>query len=110
MYEYDLSLIIMPLEMLQNFLNIGQQVDSIEIILDDFEDLDRINKEILSNLPDYFQLFDWRKLNPSLFNAIEVERNVMFLILLLIVLVAAFNLISSMVMLVNNKKRDILIY
>ncbi len=107
MYEYDLSLIIMPLEMLQNFLNIGQQVDSIEIILDDFEDLDRINKEILSNLPDYFQLFDWRKLNPSLFNAIEVERNVMFLILFLIIVVAAFNLISSMTMLVNNKRKDI---
>ena len=46
-------------------------------------------------------------MNPSLFNAIEIERNVMFLILTLIIIVAAFNLISSMVMLVNNKKKDI---
>ena len=52
-------------------------------------------------------MIDWRRLNPTLFNAIEVERNVMFLILLLIIVVAAFNLISSLIMLVNNKRKDI---
>jgi lipoprotein-releasing system permease protein len=52
-------------------------------------------------------VFDWRQLNPSLFNAIEVERNVMFIILTLIIIVAAFNLISSMMILVSTKTKDI---
>ena len=52
-------------------------------------------------------MFDWRQLNPSLFNAIEVERNVMFIILTLIIIVAAFNLISSMMILVSTKTKDI---
>ena len=107
MYEYDLSLIIIPLELLQNFLNIDDEVDSLEIILDDFQKINENYEKIRSLLPEYFILSDWRKLNPSLFNAIEVERNVMFLILLLIIIVAAFNLISSMIMLVNNKRKDI---
>ena len=107
MYEYDLSLIIMPLGMLQNFINVELEVDSIEIILEDFEGLDNAFKYVRKVLPDYFLLFDWRKLNPSLFNAIEVERNVMFLILFLIIVVAIFNLVSSMTMLVNNKRKDI---
>ena len=107
MYEYDLNLVILPLELLQDFLTIGKKIDSIEIFTNNFQDLNFIQKNIKSSLPDYFKIIDWRLLNPSLFNAIEVERNVMFLILLLIILVAAFNLISSMIMLVNNKKKDI---
>ena len=55
------------------------------------------------------QIFDWQQSNPSFFNAVEVERNVMFLILTLIILVAAFNIISSMIMLVKDKGRDIAI-
>ena len=107
MYEYDLNLILIPLSMLQNFLEVEKNVDTIEIFVDDFKEIDEVYKSVNSVLPDYFNLIDWRNLNPSLFNAIQVERNVMFLILLLIVVVAAFNLISSMIMLVNNKKRDI---
>ena len=107
MYEYDLNLVILPLELLQDFLGIGKKIDSIEIFTYDFQDINLIQKNIKSIIPDYFRVIDWRLLNPSLFNAIEVERNVMFLILLLIILVAAFNLISSMIMLVNNKKKDI---
>ena len=107
MYEYDLNLVILPLELLQDFLTIGKKIDSIEIFTGNFQDISFIQKNIKSSLPDYFKIIDWRLLNPSLFNAIEVERNVMFLILLLIILVAAFNLISSMIMLVNNKKKDI---
>ena len=107
MYEYDLNLVILPLELLQDFLGIGKRIDSIEIFTGDFQNIGSIKKNIKSIIPDYFRVIDWRLLNPSLFNAIEVERNVMFLILLLIILVAAFNLISSMIMLVNNKKKDI---
>ena len=108
MYEYDLSLIIMPLKNLQTFLGVNRnQVDSIEIFVNDFKSVNQFSKNIKNIIPKYFEVVDWRELNPSLFNAIEVERNVMFLILFLIILVAAFNLISSMIMLVNNKKKDI---
>ena len=65
------------------------------------------NEKIKISLPEYFRIVDWRELNPSLFNAIEVERNVMFIILLLIIIVAAFNLISSMMILVSTKEKDI---
>ena len=61
---------------------------------------------IKSYYQNILQISDWRQLNPSLFNALEVERNVMFLILLIIV-VAAFNLISSMIILVSMKNKDI---
>ena len=108
MYEYDLSLIIMPLKNLQTFLGVNRnQVDSIEIFVNDFKSVNQFSKNIKNIIPKYYEVVDWRELNPSLFNAIEVERNVMFLILFLIILVAAFNLISSMIMLVNNKKKDI---
>ena len=59
------------------------------------------------NIPNFLKISDWRQLNPSLFNALEVEKNVMFLILLLIIIVAAFNLISSMIILVSMKRKDI---
>ena len=107
MYEYDLSLAIVPIESLQNFLDIDKRIDNLEIFLPDFNSLDEEILKIKKVIPNYFIITDWRQLNPSLFNAIEVERNVMFLILMLIILVAVFNLISSMVMLVSNKKRDI---
>lgn len=107
MYEYDLNLILIPLPMLQSFLEVGDRVDTVEIFVEDFKEIDEVFDLVNLSLPDYFNLIDWRNLNPSLFNAIQVERNVMFLILLLIIVVAAFNLISSMIMLVNNKSRDI---
>ena len=107
MYEYDVSMIIYPLKLLQDFLNTNDKVDNLEIFINNFESLDNNYKLIREKLPKYFRVYDWRKMNPSLFNAIEIERNVMFLILTLIIIVAAFNLISSMVMLVNNKKKDI---
>ena len=107
MYEYDTSLIFMPINLLQKFLDNNEQIDHYEIIVENFNDLEIIKSELRQIIPDYLRIVDWRELNPSLFNAIEVERNVMFLILLLIIIVAAFNLISSMMILVSNKKKDI---
>ncbi len=107
MYEYDSSLVFMPIELMQNFLNLDNHIDFFEVQIDNFDELDKKNREILALLPKYFKTIDWRQLNPSLFNAIEVERNVMFLILSLIIIVAAFNLISSMIILVSSKSRDI---
>ena len=107
MYEYDTSLIFMPINLLQKFLDNNGQIDHYEIIVENFKDLELIKSHLRKIIPDYLRIVDWRELNPSLFNAIEVERNVMFLILLLIIIVAAFNLISSMMILVSNKKKDI---
>jgi len=107
MYDYDLNLIILPLNLLQKFLNEETSVHSIEVFMNDFGNIEKTIEDLNSMLPDYFSIVDWRRLNPTLFNAIAVERNVMFIILLLIIVVAAFNLISSLIMLVNNKKKDI---
>ena len=107
MYEYDTSLIFMPINLLQKFLNNNERIDHYEIIVENFNDLELTKSHLRQIIPDYLRIVDWRELNPSLFNAIEVERNVMFLILLLIIIVAAFNLISSMMILVSNKKKDI---
>ena len=107
MYEYDMSLIFMPINLLQKFLDNNKRIDHYEIIVENFSDMELIKTNLQQIIPDYLRIVDWRELNPSLFNAIEVERNVMFLILLLIIIVAAFNLISSMMILVSNKKKDI---
>ena len=107
MYEYDTSLIFMPINLLQKFLDNNGRIDHYEIIVQNFNELELIKSHFRQIIPDYLRIVDWRELNPSLFNAIEVERNVMFLILLLIIIVAAFNLISSLMILVSNKKKDI---
>ena len=107
MYDYDLNLIIFPLNLIQKFLDEENSVHSIEVFMDDFRKIGKTIEDLNIVLPNYFSVIDWRQLNPTLFNAIEVERNVMFLILLLIIVVAAFNLISSLIMLVNNKRKDI---
>ena len=109
MYEYDTSLVFMPIEILQKFLNYGKKIDHYEIVIEDFEKLSQVKEDITNISPKYYRIIDWRELNPSLFNAIEVERNVMFIILMLIIIVAAFNLISSLMILVSTKKR-ILVY
>ncbi len=107
MFEYDTSLIIFPIFLLQEFLGVKNKIDFLEIELDKFNNFEFVKQNILKTIPKNFKIVDWRSLNPSLFNAIEVEKNVMFLILLLIIVVAAFNLISSMIILVSNKRKDI---
>ena len=107
MYEYDSALIFIPIEIIQSFLNMENYFDFYEIQLENFDQLDEKYKQLELNIPNFLKISDWRQLNPSLFNALEVEKNVMFLILLLIIIVAAFNLISSMIILVSMKRRDI---
>ena len=107
MYEYDTSLVFMPIEILQKFLNYGKKIDHYEIVIEDFKKLNQVKEDITNISPNYYRIIDWRELNTSLFNAIEVERNVMFIILMLIIIVAAFNLISSLMILVSTKKKDI---
>ncbi len=109
MYEYNSGFIFMPLESAQKFFQMDGAVTALEVFLKDPDDLDRIRKAVELTVEGQAAVFDWRDLNKSFFNALQVERNVMFLILTLIILVAAFNIISSMIMLVKDKGHDIAI-
>ena len=107
MYEYDSGYIFMPLETAQKYLNIGDAVTHIDLFLDNPEDTTAVVESLVDLLPDGFVVRDWRDLNRGFVGALQVESNVMFLILLLIVIVAAFNIVSSLVMLVKDKNKDI---
>lgn len=107
MYEYDSGYIFMPLETAQKYLNIGNSVTHIDLFLDNPEDTTAVVESLARLLPDGFVVRDWRDLNRGFVGALQVESNVMFLILLLIVIVAAFNIVSSLVMLVKDKNKDI---
>src|SRR5262249_17754096 len=84
-------------------------VTSLELLADNPEHVDALRRAVISLTGTKYRLYDWRQANASFFNALEVERNVMFLILTLIILVAAFNIISSLIMLVKEKGRAIAI-
>ena len=107
MYEYDNNFIFMPWKSTQKFLQLGDVANNIEIFLKDYKISDTSYLNIKNNLNDSFEIIDWKKQNNTFINALNVEKNVMFLILTLIILVAAFNIISSMIMLVNAKSGDI---
>lgn len=107
MYEYDSGYIFMPLETAQKYLNIGQSVTHIDLFLKDPENTTAVQESLQRLLPDGFVVRDWRELNRGFVGALQVESNVMFLILMLIVIVAAFNIVSSLVMLVKDKNKDI---
>ena len=109
MYEYDNSYAYMPLETAQRFFKLGEGVSNIEVKIADPERVREVGLRILTATDPGVQVFDWRQSNASFVSALEVERNVMFLILTLIIMVAAFNVLSSMIMLVKDKARDIAI-
>jgi lipoprotein-releasing system permease protein len=108
-YEYDQAFVIMPMQDAQTLLMLGDQVGMVEIQVDD---PDKVS-EILAPLQPVIQgrgiMVDWRQMNEALFKALEVERIVMFIVLCIIILVAAFNIASSLIMLVRAKTRDIAI-
>ena len=107
MHEYDAGYIFMPLETAQKYLNIGEGVTHIDLFLRNPEDTTKTVEALSRLLPEGFVVRDWRDLNRGFVGALQVESNVMFLILLLIVIVAAFNIVSSLVMLVKDKNKDI---
>ena len=107
MYEYDSGYIFMPLSTAQKYLNINDSVTHIDLFLTDAAQSENVVRALDALLPDGFIIRDWRDLNRGFVGALQVESNVMFLILLLIVIVAAFNIISSLVMLVKDKNKDI---
>ena len=103
MFEFDNSFIFMPLAAAQHYFRLGETVSQLEIFVENPDNLLRQRVAIGSVLDPEHRLFDWQQANSSFFNALQVERNVMFLILTLIILVAAFNIISSLIMLVKDK-------
>lgn len=109
MFEYDSTFVFMPLEAAQVFFNLDRAVSAIEVLTRDPQAIDGIRPKLFTAAGAPVRITDWRQVNSHFFNAVEVERNVMFLILTLIVLVAAFNIVSSLTMLVKEKGRAIAI-
>ncbi|KQZ62876.1 multidrug ABC transporter substrate-binding protein [Rhizobium sp. Root149] len=109
MSEYDASIIYMPLAEAQAYFNADGIVQSIELFLQDPDKVDELRPKIEEAAGRQVFLTDWRQRNQTFFSALQVERNVMFMILTLIVLVAALNIISGLIMLVKDKGRDIAI-
>ena len=109
MYEYDNSFIYAPLDAAQLFFRLPDAVSNLEIFTADPDRVREQRRLITTAFAGRVRIVDWQQANSSLFNAVEIERNVMFLILTLIIVVAAFNIISSMIMMVKDKGRDIAI-
>ncbi len=109
MYEYDSGFIFMPLDQAQAYFQLTGQVTQIEVFAEDPEKIPEIRRDIVRQARNGVRIYDWQQSNASFFNAVQVERNVMFLILTLIIVVAAFNIVSSLIMLVKDKGRDIAI-
>lgn len=109
MSEYDASIIYMPLEESQLYFNAEGLVQSIELFVSDPDAVDELRPKIEEAAGREILITDWRQRNQTFFSALQVERNVMFMILTLIVLVAALNIISGLIMLVKDKSSDIAI-
>ncbi|MDM9619698.1 lipoprotein-releasing ABC transporter permease subunit [Rhizobium sp. S96] len=109
MSEYDASIIYMPLEESQLYFNADGLVQSIELFADNPDDIDNLRPKVEAAAGRQIAITDWRQRNQTFFSALQVERNVMFMILTLIVLVAALNIISGLIMLVKDKGSDIAI-
>ncbi|HMG49117.1 MAG TPA: lipoprotein-releasing ABC transporter permease subunit [Inquilinus sp.] len=107
--EYDSATVYMPLEAAQLLFQMKGQAGGLELFVADPERLDSVRAAVAQAAGPDLQVSDWRDANATIFTALQVERNVMFIILTLIILVAAFNIVSSLVMLVKDKGSDIAI-
>lgn len=108
-YTYDSSFVFMPLERAQTYFKYDDHVSGVEIFLNHPDMVYAVAGEVAGAVQQPARLVSWQQINPALFSALKVERNVMFLILTLIIIVAAFNIISSLIMLVKDKGQDIAI-
>ena len=109
LYEYDSTTVFMNFEMAQIHFRQRNSATAIEIFLKDINNIDNIKKTIFQDVlaDENIYLSDWQSSNSGFIEALKVERTVMFFILTLIILVAVFNIISSMIMLVNDKNKNI---
>jgi lipoprotein-releasing system permease protein len=108
-YPYDAGWMFMPLAAAQNHFRLPDRVTDLQVKLADAEKVGAVAQMIRRVAGDGLNIYDFQRANAGLLDAVKVERNVMFLILTLIILVAAFNVISSLIMLVKDKSRDIAI-
>ncbi|MBS7812794.1 lipoprotein-releasing ABC transporter permease subunit [Roseococcus pinisoli] len=107
MNEYDSTYVFMPLPAAQIYFQTGNAATQVEVFVQDPTRVRAVNREIRAALTQPVRIIDWQDSNSSFFAAVQVERNVMFLILTLIIIVAAFNIISTLIMLVKDKGKDI---
>jgi len=109
MYDYDTSFAYVSIESAQQILRLGPSVHGIEVKVDDIYSVDQISKAIVKRLGTGYWTQDWMQMNKNFFSALKLEKTVMFIILVLIILVAAFNIISTLIMMVMEKNKDIAI-
>jgi lipoprotein-releasing system permease protein len=109
MYEYDASLAYLSLEEAQRFFNLSTAVTGIEVKVDDIFQAQEIAQAIERTLGFRYGARDWMQLNRNLFSALKLEKTMMFLLLVLIITVASFNIISTLTMIVTEKQREIAI-
>lgn len=109
MFDYDTTMGYINLEEAQKLLGIGDKITGIEVKVNDIFKSDLVAQEIQGRLGLPFKVRDWKEMNKNLFSALRLEKTALFIILLLIVLVAAFNIITTLVMLVMEKNKDIAI-
>lgn len=109
MYEYDASLAFLSLAEAQDFFGMGDRVTGLEVRLDDIRETDRM-EELVQELLGYpFWVKTWKEINPNFFSALKLQKVVMFLVLVLIILVGGFNIISTLIMNVMEKRREVAI-
>ncbi len=109
MYQYDNTIAFANLEMAQIYFKVKQGATNIEVMANNIDQLSQLKTAISDSLGAGYHIGDWQEANHDFFTAVEVERNVMFLILTLIIVVAAFNIISGQIMMVKDKARNIAI-
>jgi lipoprotein-releasing system permease protein len=109
MSEYDQIFVFAPLAEAQLFFNEGMNVNAIEVMVDDPDNIGPLRVAVSEAIGNEFRVTDWQQVNGSLFGALQVERFVMFMILTMIIIVAALNIISGLIMLVKDKGTDIAI-
>jgi lipoprotein-releasing system permease protein len=109
MYEYDSSLVFVSIKQAQEFFNMGDTVTGIEVKVADIFAADRIAKAIEHTIGFPYWARDWMKLNKNLFSALKLEKFMMYILLVLVVIVASFNIVSTLTMIVVEKHREIAI-
>ena len=109
MYEYDSGIALVHIDDLRKLLAIGDQVSGIRLKLDDVDNARRVRWELSNKLSNQYRVRDWTQEHANFFRALEIEKRVVFIVLLLIIAVAAFNIVSTLVMIVTDKQSDVAI-
>ncbi len=107
LYDFNSSLAYTSLPLLQDFLSLGDNVTGIEVNVDDIDNADRIAKSIEESIGYPYYVTSWKELNTNLFEALALEKFTMFLLLTLVIVVAAFNIVATLLMTVIGKTREI---